>query len=172
MRVASREGGYLTIMQDPRPSTWRHRDRRRRTTVRGLLLAGAVVGLLGGLLAQVLVDEGVSGSDIEWLVRAALVLPAVIFVSWWLLAPGIALDEPSDTGIPVTIDPAERLGRIEATFDTAAVPCTRRRSLDSGDAVVASDYRASLRRDASDATVDRASFGVARPTPVGEDTGT
>jgi hypothetical protein len=115
-------------MESRRPTRWRRRDARRRSSIRRLLLAGAIVGLAGGLLAQSSVEGSLRGhQDLEWLVRLALVLPALIFVAWWLLSPGIA-DEPEEL-VEEPIDADERLERIEATFDDAAVPRAAARAL-------------------------------------------
>ncbi len=147
----------------PRPARWRRRDARRRSSVRRLLLWGGATGLVAGLIAQRAVDHNAaSGSTYEWLIRGALVLPAVIFFAWWLLFPGIALDEPAEDVTP-KIDAEERLERIEATFDAAAVPRARRTSFDEIDADARREYLASVRRDPTLVTGEPTNYGVRRP---------
>src|SRR5688572_29481086 len=134
-------------MESPRPARWRRRDARRRSSVRRLLLWGGIVGLAAGLVAQrAVAHNATAGSEYEWLIRGALVLPAVIFFLWWLVFPGIALDEPA-TDLTPKIDAEERLERIEATFDAAAVPRARRTSFDQVNDDARAVYRASIRRD-------------------------
>ncbi len=120
---------------------------------------------MGGIVAQRSVTGHVAGgAEYEWLVRGALVLPAVIFFLWWLLFPGIALEEPPAEEQVAPIDADERLERIEATFDSAAVPQARRSRLDHDvDDVERATYRASIRRDASIGAAEPASFGIRRP---------
>lgn len=123
-----------------------------------------MTGLVAGLVAQRAVDaNGAQGTEYEWLVRTALVLPAVIFFLWWMLFPGIALEEPSEEEL-TPIDAEERLERIEATFDAAAVPRARRSRLDHDvDDIERATYRASIRRDPDFAAADPASYGIRRP---------
>ena len=123
-----------------------------------------------GLIAQVAVHETIDGSDIEPLVRLALVLPAFVFLLWWLLIPGLSLEEPAEPVALAPIDPEERLDRIEATFDTAAVPRARRHELEQVDGAAHRTYRATIRRDEDQATVDPNSFGIRRPELPAQDT--
>lgn len=150
-------------MEPPRPTRWRRRDARQRSSVRRLLAWGGAAGLIGGLIAQRAVD-GTNGQppEYEWLIRGALVLPAVIFFLWWLLFPGIALEEPAEEEL-APIDADERLERIEATFDAAAVPRARRTTVDQVNDEARGAYRASIRRDAGAAPVDPAIYGIRRP---------
>lgn len=138
--------------------------------MRRLLAWGGITGLVGGLVAQRAVDHNVAaGTEYEWLVRGALVLPAVIFFLWWMLFPGIALEEPAEA-VAEPIAAEERLERIEATFDSAAVPRARRTTFEHVNDGARAAYRASIRRDHDLAAVDPASFGIRRPvrrdTPV------
>lgn len=126
-----------------------------------MLVWGGVAGLVAGLVAQRAVDgTGGQGPEYEWLVRGALVLPAVIFFLWWLLFPGIALEEPAQEEVE-PIDAEERLERIEATFDSAAVPRARRRSFQTVDDAARLAYRATIRRD-DVVAADPANYGIRR----------
>ena len=118
---------------------------------------------MAGLVAQRAVADNVTAdTEYEWLIRGALVLPAVIFFLWWLLFPGIALEEPAVEEFD-SIDADERLERIEATFDAAAVPRARRTSVEQVDDGARRAYRASVRRDPDIAAADHASYGIRRP---------
>ncbi len=157
-------------MESPRPARWRRRDARRRSSIRRLLLAGGATGLAAGLVAQRAVEgHAGAGTEYEWLIRGALVLPAVIFFLWWLLFPGISLEEPAEDDAPM-IDATERLERIEATFDSAAVPHARHHRFDGVDGEARTAYRRSIRRR-SGAQADPASFGIRRPEATSRDTG-
>ena len=114
-------------------------------------------------MAQRAVAQNVTGgTEYEWLIRGALVLPAVVFFLWWALFPGIALDELTEDEIE-PIPAEERLERIEATFDAAAVPRARRTSFEQVNADARATYGASIRRDTNLAAADAASFGIRRP---------
>ncbi len=117
---------------------------------------------MAGLVAQLVVDTGAYGTEYEWLVRGALVLPAVIFFLWWLLFPGVALEEPAEEAL-APIEAEERLERIEATFDAAAVPRARRTSVDQVNDEARGTYRASIRRDPDLAAIDPTTYGIRRP---------
>ncbi len=132
------------------------------------------MGLAAGVLTQGFVTDAlhVHGSELEWLVRFALILPGLIFVAWWLLFPGISIDEPEEMSTTAPIDPAERLERIEATFDAAAVPRARRSAFEAVDEQERTAYRNSIRRDPQLAAVEPSSFGIRRPAPAkARDTG-
>lgn len=121
-----------------------------------------MTGLVAGLVAQRAVDAGMHGSEYEWLVRGALVFPAVIFFLWWLLVPGIALEEPLETEL-TPIDADERLERIEATFDSAAVPRARRTTFEQANDEARAMYRASIVRDSELGSSDSTNYGIRRP---------
>lgn len=107
-------------------------------------------------------DHGTAtSSEYEVLVRVALILPAVIFFLWWLLFPGIALEEPS-VEATAPIDAEERLERIEAAFDSTAVPRARRSKFEQVNEDAHVVYRASIRRDPADSALTPESFGVRR----------
>lgn len=119
-----------------------------------MLAIGAVVGLVGGLVAQAFVG-GVEG-ELGWLVRLALLVPALVFVAWWLLVPGLRLDQGMPAAPPEVQEPPapSRLERIETVFDAAAVPRTRRTRLEQPGERLRETYRSSVRRE--DPDVDEA----------------
>jgi hypothetical protein len=140
---------------------WKRRDASQRAVLRRLLAWGAVVGLAAGLVAQAAVtQEGVGGVP-EWLVRLALVLPGVLFLTWMLVARATVLDEPIVDAPIVEIDPEAKLERIEAAFDTAAVPQARRTSMDPASSGLRTEYHRSLGARPEDADpVLRETFGL------------
>lgn len=119
-----------------------------------MLAIGAMVGLVVGIVAQVFVG-GVDG-ELGWLVRLALLVPALVFVAWWLLVPGLRLEEGMPAVPPELQDAPgpSRLERIETVFDTAAVPRSRRTRLERPGDGLRETYRSSVRRE--DADVDEA----------------
>lgn len=131
-----------------------------------MLAAGAAVGLLAGLLAQPFVTQlHLHDGEIEGLVRLALLLPAGIFVAWWLLVPGMSLraDEPDvDVEAQDTVDPESRLQQIEATFDSTAVPSADRHRITRPSPTVRAELRDSVRRPQA-APGAGGRFGVGRP---------
>lgn len=150
-------------MEARRPNRWRRRDARRRSSIRRLLLWGGITGLVAGLVAQRAVAHNVAAdTQYEWLIRGALVLPAVIFFLWWALFPGIALDEHTEEEI-APIPAEERLERIEATFDSAAVPRARRTTFEHVNDGARTMYRGTIRRDMTQLVAERSSFGITRP---------
>lgn len=112
-----------------------------------MLARGAVVGLAAGIVSQAFVG-GVDG-ELGWLVRLALLLPAVVFVAWWLLVPGLRLEDATDAAPADAQEPAalSRVERIETVFDSAAVPRGRRGQLEQPDDGLRETYRSSVRRD-------------------------
>ncbi|MCW2927358.1 MAG: hypothetical protein JWM86_1326 [Thermoleophilia bacterium] len=92
-----------------------------------MLAAGAFVGLVVALVGMTYVEGRVSG-DVRHLARFAFVLSPALFVLWWLGFHGLAVDK----GLAVGADGAaaagdrpsidERIAKIIATFDNAAVP--------------------------------------------------
>jgi hypothetical protein len=149
------------------PRRYGELEAARRAATRRLLAEGAIAGFVVGLIAQAFVSDSYSGAY-EWLVRVALMLPAVVFLAWWQLSPGLRRElagEPpatGDLGDPA-VDVADRERRIEHVFDSAAVPRARRdRPELVEDAPARSEFRRSIRRDsAGSADVD--AFGVPRP---------
>lgn len=126
-----------------------------------MLAFGALFGVVAGLLAQ----GAVSGvdEDIRSLVRLALLLPAGIFVAWWLLIPGMAVD--ADEVEPIAdarIDVEARVERIEAAFDAMAVPRMGAHRVSPPDEATRDELRSSIRRP--DVSEDPARFGIRRPT--------
>jgi hypothetical protein len=142
-------------------SVWKRRNERQRVVLRRLLGWGAVVGLAAGLVAQAAVTGDGVGAAPEWLVRLALVLPGVIFLTWLLASRSLLFDEPGESAVRATVDSEERLERLERTFDSAAVPRARRASIDSASEVRRSEYRQSIGVRPDDGNVaPRASFGL------------
>lgn len=129
-----------------------------------MLAVGAVVGLVAGLVAQLFVG-GVDG-ELGWLVRLALLLPAVVFVGWWLLVPGLKLEEPADerTAEPAGAAQDGRVERIAMVFDSAAVPSRRRHRIEPADSALRETYRASVRRDRGARTESKDAWGIRRST--------
>lgn len=132
-----------------------------------MLLAGAVVGVVAGIVGQP-VTGGVH-PDIDLLARAALFVPVVLYVAWWLLMPGYRVDA-DETPIPEGVtapDVTDRVERIEATFDSAAVPRAGRFRIEPAGEEEQAAFRASIRRSPSTG-VDRAQFGLGRHARGGE----
>lgn len=155
-------------MGTSRPTRWRCPDARRRSRVRRPLLWGGITGLAAGLVAQRAVEHDVtSGTEYEWLIRGALLLPAVVFFLWLALFSDIAMEEPAEDLVN-SVDADERLERIGATFDSAAVPRARRTVLETVEDDADTTYRATVRRDADPAQVRPSSFGVGRRADRGD----
>lgn len=142
---------------------WQRHRRDRRAVVRRMLATGAIVGLVGGLVAQLLV----AGADPElrWVVRIALLVPGVVFVGWWLVGPGIGADrDEHEAAAPdgARLDVDARIARIEAAFDSTAGapprPAAHHRT--DVDADARRELRASIRRT-SHGDVSAGDFGVA-----------
>lgn len=133
--------------------------------------AGALVGLLACLASLVLIGETVNG-ELEGLARLAIVLPAGIFVTWWLLVPGIRLDRdevpPSDEEHAA----AERIQHIEEAFADAPFVMGRRarRVVDEPTAALAEMYRGSIVRRPQTSGLTPSEYGVRRPQGVDEGT--
>lgn len=163
-RMKSTEVGYRRIME-PRSThpRWRRRIHVRREVLRRNLAVSAALGIGGGIAGLVLV-HGDAGSDIVPLVRLAMMLPAIVFVAWWMTGPGLIIDPASEAQAPVT-DPeqlAERMRAVEHVFDDVAVPAAKR---------VAHDderewFRASIRRDLPNEAAAEDSWGLPRRAPV------
>ena len=99
-----------------------------------------------------------------------MLLPALIYVAWWLVDPTVARQDAA--GPEPTINAQARLERIESTFDEAAVPRARReRPVAGEDAPARREFRSSIRRE-DEVDVDPGSFGVRRPPLTTRDTGT
>lgn len=148
-------------MSATRASRWQRRRAARRDTVRRMLAIGALVGVIAGILAQVAVN-GVD-EDIRALVRMALLLPAGIFVAWWLLIPGMAVDADEIEPIADTrIDVDARVERIEAAFDETAVPRMGAHRVSPPDEATRDELRSSIRRP--DVSEDPARYGTRRPS--------
>jgi len=126
-----------------------------------MILAGALVGLLAGIVASLLVPD--VESDIRGLVRLAFVLPAAIYVLWWLGSPGITLEHDDAVPVEPSVDIEERIEQIEATFDQAAMPRAGRHSIDPVDPAAVATFRRSIRRARATSAADIAQFGVRHP---------
>lgn len=130
----------------------------RRATVKRLLAAGALIGLVGGLASQPVLDSAGAGSDIVWLVRFSMLFPAALFIAWWLIGPGLSLDRgeaPAEPAATDADDVTRRVAAIEHTFVDQAAPAARR-SARSADREW---YRASVRRSsAADGVESNAAF--------------
>lgn len=127
-----------------------------------MLLAGAFVGIVAGLLAQPAV-AGVEG-DVRIFARLALVLPALVFVGWWVAVPGVAADRDEvEPVVHSTIDVDARLDRIESTFDTAAVPRAGRHAIEPANPQIQAEFRRSIRRVEPSTAVGMERFGIRRP---------
>lgn len=127
-----------------------------------MLAAGALVGIVVGLGAQALV--GGVDEEIRGLVRVALLLPAGIFVAWWLLVPGISLDRgETEPDVDGRIDVAAKVERIEAAFDETAVPRVGGHRVTPPEGAVREELRNTIRRP--QASADTSQFGLRRPTP-------
>jgi hypothetical protein len=147
-------------MQTERTPRWRRRRASRDSLLRHVLAGGAAVGLGAGVLAQLVIGD--PHGELDWLVRIALLLPVGVYVAWWLFGPGIGPVDQGSDAIP-TLDAQERLERIEAVFDTAAVPRPRREQPQVGShAPGLEEFRASIRRDPG-VRADPDSFGIRRP---------
>lgn len=128
-----------------------------------MLAVGALVGLVAGLVTLFLLRDHDSLSREDWsLVPLAMLLPSLVFVGWWLLVPGLAVDRDEthpvgDAERAASID--ARIARIEAAFSDPMVPRPRRAlEVDPG---VGAQLRGSVGTDAAiAANVDRASFGL------------
>lgn len=155
--------GYGDHMTSPRPSRWKASVERRRTATRRMILAGALVGLVGGIVATMVVPD--VDSDLRGLVRLAFVLPVAVYVLWWLASPGITLERDEAEPAAAAVDVEERIERIEATFDQAAMPRAGRHSIDPVDPATAASFRSSIRRAPATSAADVAQYGVRHPEP-------
>lgn len=150
-------------MKSPRPPRWRRTVAGRRETNRRLIAYGAFVGLAAGIVSLLLIGTDVRGSADE-IVPLALMLPAGIYVLWWIAFPGMALDRVDvvpDAEQQIDVD--ERVRTIEATFDDLAVPGARKRSILPADRAATAQFRASIRRGRATTPEDMAQFGISRP---------
>jgi hypothetical protein len=147
-------------MKSPRPPRWQRKVDRTRAWGRRTFKWVALIGLLVGLFALPLVNVD---DDIEGLIRLAMVLPAAVFVLWWMFFPGIALDKEYQP-VPAEdlVDVQARIDQIEQTFDAATFPRATRRSVTPVDAATATDFRGSIRRDGAASPEDVAKWGIRR----------
>lgn len=139
---------------------------------------GGLVGVLGGVVAQVAIPAP-GGSDIVALMRVALLFPVAVFASWWLTSPGLArhrqLVETSAApdgavagGGPTSDDTAGVAGAtpVESTFDSAAIPAAGRQQRDAASPEL-ERFRSSIRPRTVRADGPReAAFSVRRPEPA------
>jgi hypothetical protein len=126
------------------------------------LAISALLGITGGLAGLVLVDPH-AGSDMVALIRLALLMPAGVFVMWWMLGPGIKIEEVADTAEAPETDPdvlAKRMREVEHVFDNVAVPAAKRVSSDDERAW----FRASIRRELPSEGVSNETWGLPRRT--------
>lgn len=126
-----------------------------------MLAAGALVGLLAGLASQAL--AGGVDPDIRGLVRVALLLPAGVFVAWWLLVPGIGVDSDevvAEDRAAAPLDVETRVRQIEAAFDDTAVPRSSGHRIARPDPATRDALRRTIRRPAASGDAHR--FGVRR----------
>lgn len=110
-----------------------------------MLATGAVVGLGAGLALQPFLGD--VDSEIRALVRAALLLPGIIFIAWWVLIPGVNVENDEES-VPDgrLIDAEARLERIEAAFDDTAVPHPGSVRIEAPDPAVREELRRSIHR--------------------------
>ena len=90
--------------------------------------------------------------------QLAMMLPAVIFVMWWMIGPGLTIDQVDDAEAPVT-DPqdlAERIRAVEHVFDNVAVPAAKRAAHEDE----REWFRASINRDSPDAAGAGETWGL------------
>ena len=159
-RVRTGMRGYPESMRTPKTPHWRRTVEQRHSSVQPLITWGALTGVVVGVAAQFAVGSQVD-SEVEWLARAALLLPAMCFMLWWMLSP-TRIGELPNSSAP-TIDADERIERIEAAFDAAAVPRAGRRPVDETSMSERERFRSSISRDAEGEVTDVANFGIRRP---------
>lgn len=153
--------GYGLVVDPAAPE---HPRRRSGASARRTLAWGAIGGIVVGLLSLPLV--GVPHGETAWLVRLTMLLPAVVYVAWWAIGPGIRRsDAEQGTGVETSQAGTDRAARVAEVFDSAAVPRARRSKPESAaNASSRQALRASIRRDDVE-TPDRAAFGFSRPRP-------
>lgn len=134
-----------------------------------MLAAGAFVGLATALLAVAFVDQE-GGSDVQHLARFAFVLPPAVFVLWWLLFPGIAVDrgELSAEEAAAAVDGEHvdtRITRIVSAFDGSPVPRPTR-TPQPDDPAARNTLMNSVRRDPNVVPLDETNaYGLRRRVP-------
>ena len=107
----------------------RIRVHRPRQHVR---LKGAVAGMVSAGAAALLFTH-TAPESLEPLARLALVLPAVLYVLWWVFGPGFAGNSDADVESPAVASTDPEL--LRTTFDDASVySAMRRPDIVSGDA--------------------------------------
>lgn len=126
-----------------------------------MLAAGAVSGLVAGVLALGTIS-GVS-DDIRSLAQLAMLLPVGIFVAWWLLVPGMALDRDERSPIEDEIfDVEARVQQIQVAFDASAQPHTGGHPVAPSDESVRDELRRSIRRPVGSERAAATNYGIRR----------
>lgn len=139
-----------------------HRTQRARLlrlrATRRILGEGAIGGLVLGVGAQFFVGDSLHGTH-EWLVRLALMLPAIVFLGWWIVSPGLHQEESALAESGEHNDHTLSLAtRVEQVFDSAAVPRGHHVRLTEQES--SEDFASSIRRSPKEMTVSAEEWGL------------